>query len=133
MGSVENCFQPFGHYKKFFEGDSLVKPAVHPDVGMAALAKLGKTISHGYPVSGFLLTHIVFPALAYILLGTTVEIPSSIVVNSFAASLSSYDASVVKQTLALEEETFSSDMHSKLLYIFSQYGCRVCTKPFESN
>ena len=132
-GICRDLFSAFWEivYKKFFEGDSLLIPALHPGVDMGALPKLGKIISHGYLVSGFLPTRIIFPALACMLLGITVDIPSSIVLQSFAASLSSFDASVVKEALSSKDTTFSNDMQSKLLYIFSQYGCRVCPKPLE--
>ena len=40
---------------------------------MGALAKLGKITSHGYLISGFLPTWIIFPALACVLLGVTVK------------------------------------------------------------
>lgn len=107
VGYAAKLFSAFWHivYKKFFEGDSLLIPALHPSADMAVLPQLGKIISHGYLVSGFLPTQIVFPALACILLGVTVEIPSSIVVESFAASLSSFDASVVKQAFVEDIDT----------------------------
>ena len=80
---------------------------------------------------GFSQPRIIFPTLACMLLGVTVDIPSSIVLQSFAASLSSFDASVVKEALSSKDKTFSNDMQSKLLYMFSEYGCRVCPKPLE--
>ena len=132
-GVCRDLFSAFWEiaYKRFFDGDSLLVPMLHPGVDMAALPQLGKIISHGYLVSGFLPTRIIFPALACILLGVTVEIPSHIVVESFAASLSSFDASTVKEALRCKDENFTHGMQSKLLYIFSQYGCRVCPKPLE--
>ena len=48
-------------------------PTLHPHVDMSVLPQMGTVLSHGYLVCGFLPTRVVFPALAYILLGTEVE------------------------------------------------------------
>ena len=74
----------------FFNGSSLLVPALHFNVNMSALLRLGTVLSHGYILCVFLPTRIAFPALASILLGSTVEIPNDILVKSFAESLSCF-------------------------------------------
>ena len=66
---------------------------------MVVIPQVGTVLSHGYLVCGFLPTRVVFPALAYILLGTEVEVPADIHVETLADSLCSTEASVIKNAL----------------------------------
>lgn len=118
-------------YKHFFEGNSLLTPALHAHVAMTALPGVGTVLSHGYLVSGFLPTRVAFPVLAAILLGPTVEVPSAILVETFADSLSSVEASIMKEALSsiAGSVAFSKDMKAKLIDILSRYGGRVCPTP----
>ena len=93
-------------YKLYFDGSTLLSPVLHPHIDMQSLPKLGVILSHGYLCSGFLPTRIVLPVLVYILLGTTVELPSSILVNAFADSLSSHEASRLKEALGVQGRNF---------------------------
>ena len=96
---------------------------------MLSLPKLGTILSHGYLVSGFLLTRIAFPALANILLGLAVKLPSKILVETFASSLSSYEAGLIKELLASSSGAFSKSTKAGLVSLLSRYGCRVCPTP----
>ena len=84
---------------------TLLSPVLHPHIDMQSLLKLDLILSHGYLCSGFLPTHIVLPVLVYILLGTTVELPSSTLIQAFADSLSLHKASRIKE---YKKETFQS-------------------------
>lgn len=113
-------------YKKFFDGSCLLTPVLHPHVDMTVLPSVGTVLSHGYLVSGFLPTRVIFPALAYILLGTEVEVPSAILVETLADSLSAFEASVIKNALIKSSGKFSDGALSSLISILSRYGCRKC-------
>ena len=116
-------------YQLFFDGSSLLVPALHLNVNMSALPCLGTVLSHGYILCGFLPTRIAFPVLASILLGSTVEIPNDILVKSFAESLSCFEANIIKEALGSSNGEFSAKMKAKLISVLSRYGCRVCPTP----
>ena len=84
---------------------TLLSPVLHPHIDMQSLLKLDLILSHGYLCSGFVPTHIVLPVPVYILLGTTVELPSSTLIQAFADSLSLHKASRIKE---YKKETFQS-------------------------
>ena len=87
---------------------------------------LGTILSHGYLLCSFLPTRIAFPALASILLGSAAKIPKNILIESFAESLSSVEASVIKKALTSTDREFSAEMKANLISILSRYGCRIC-------
>ena len=130
-GVCRDMFSGFWNeaYKLFFDGSSLLVPVLHPNVDMLSLPKLGTILSHGYLVSGFLPTRIAFPALANILLGLAVKLPSTILVETFASSLSSYEAGLIKESLASSSGAFSKSTKAGLVSLLSRYGCRVCPTP----
>ena len=41
-------------YQQFFDGSTLLVPALHPSVDMSALPRLGTVLSHGYLLCGFM-------------------------------------------------------------------------------
>ena len=118
-------------YQMFFDGSSLLTPVLHPHVmaEMSQLPQVGAVLSHGYLACGFLPTRITFPALACILLGPTAEVPSTIQVEALADSLSSFEASVVKEALRSASTAFSEEIKGKLISILNRFGCRVCPTP----
>ena len=116
-------------YKLFFDGSALLAPALHSNIDMSVLPSLGTVLSHGYLASGFMPTRIAFPVLATILLGSNVKIPSSILVESFAECLSSFEAAVIKKALASADKDFTPEVKASLIAILSQYGYRVCPNP----
>lgn len=116
-------------YKHFFNGSSLLTPVLHPHVDMSVLPQVGAVLSHRYLACGFLPTRITFPALACILLGPTIEVPSEIQVEAFADSLSSFEASVIKEALDSTNSAYSEEMKTSLISVLSRFGCRVCPTP----
>ena len=116
-------------FKKFFEGSSVLTPAIHAGIDMLSLPRLGLVLSHGYIVSGFLPTRVVFPSLARMLLGSSTEVPEHILLEAFADGLSSYEHSTLKEALSVTGGQFSQHLLSKLVYILSRYGCRVSPTP----
>ena len=62
----------------FLDGSALLVPALHSNIDMSVLPSLETVLSHGYLASEFMHTQIAFPLLATILLGSNMQIPSSI-------------------------------------------------------
>ena len=116
-------------YKLFFDVSALLVPALHYNIDVSVFPSLGTVLSHGYLASGFMPTRIAFPVLATILLGSNVKVPSSILVESFAKCLSSFEAAVIKKALASADKDFTPEVKASLIAILSQYGCRVCPNP----
>ena len=57
------------------------------------------------------------------------KIPKNILIESFAESLSSFEASVIKKALTSTDREFSAEMKANLISILSRYGCRICPTP----
>ena len=51
-------------YFKFFDGSSLHTPVLHATIDMTKLPLLGKILSHGFLVCGYLPIRVAFPSLA---------------------------------------------------------------------
>ena len=79
-------------YQQFFDGSTLLVPALHPSVNMSALPSLEAFLSHRYLLCSFLPTRITYLALASILLISAAKISKNILIESFAESLSSFEA-----------------------------------------
>ena len=79
-------------YVKNFDGEKLLVPAVRPNTDMAILRLHGTILSHGFMVCGFLPIHIAFPVLAATFFGPEVEVPDSIILDSFIDYSVSYGA-----------------------------------------
>ena len=54
-------------YFKLFDGSSLLTPVLHATIDMTKLPLLGKFLSHGFLVCGYLPIHVTFSSLAAIL------------------------------------------------------------------
>ena len=67
--------------------------------------------------------------VVYNTLGSNMKIPRSILVESFAQCLSSFEAAVIKNALASADKDFTPEVKTSLIAILSQYGCRVCPNP----
>ena len=111
-------------YSRFFEGACLLTPNLHATTDMSALPLLGRIISHGFLVSGYMPIRVAFPSMAGILLGPMTNVSSPIVIEAFSESLCSYEAAIIKE--ALKTPTFSVDLQTKIVAILSRYGSRVC-------
>ena len=111
-------------YCHFFEGTCLLTPNLHATTDMSALPLLGRIISHGFLVSGYMPIRVAFPSMAGILLGPMTAVSSPILIEAFSESLCSYEAATIKG--ALEMSTFPTDLKTKIITILSRYGSRVC-------
>ena len=120
-------------YRKFFDGSTLVTPAIHPGTDVAALKTMGCVISHAYLVSGILPVKVAFPCLAQVLLPKDdLVIPDDVYMKTFFDSLSVHDQEVFKvayDEIKENRESFSADVKSSLKVILSLYGCRELPKP----
>ena len=130
-GVCRDMFSAFWEatYTRLFDGGNLLVPALHALRDVETLQLLGRILSHGYLVTGFLPVRIAFPALCSILLTPVVSIPDSILFNTFVDNISSYDASVIKEALTTEGPSFTPVLLSKLLTILSRFGCRALPTP----
>ena len=119
-------------YDRLFDGSSLLCPTVYPEMDMSMLTTVGFVISHAYIVTGILPVRIAFPCLAQSLLGTSVIIPKSIIVESFRDFISMHESSIVKK--ALEEvkqqlPAFSSEVMSGIISLLSRFNSRQIPSP----
>lgn len=78
---------------------SLLTPLIHPQTDISVFPILGKILSHGYLLQGFLPLRICLPSLAVMIFGSGVSIPDEVLVRSFADSLSSVEAALIKSTM----------------------------------
>ena len=117
-------------YKRHFDGSSLLTPVVHAQSNMSDLPLLGKILSHGYLLEGYLPVQIAFPSLATILLGQ-VDIPERMLVASFVDSLSTVECQFLKGCLSIAStsEKFSSVVQGKLVDLLSRFGSRQMPSP----
>ena len=67
------------------------------EVDFTDLQLLGKILSHGYLVSGFLPLRVAFPSLAGMLLGPTCQIPAGLVFDSYVDSISTVEGNVLRE------------------------------------
>jgi len=102
---------------------------------MAIYPVLGTVLSHGFVVSWFLPICLIFPVVASTVHGPVVAIPDTIIVQSFADNLSSYDSTVIREALVLASnmqlKKFADDQLSQLINTLSQLGC--CEMPSPTN
>ena len=111
-------------YCCFFEGTCLLTPNLHASTDMSVLPLLGRIISHGFLVSGYMPIRVAFPCMAGVLLGPMTDFSSSVLIEAFSERLCSYEADIIKE--ALETSTFSTNLQTKVVTILSRYGSRVC-------
>ena len=63
------------------------------------------------------------------LLGAGVQIPDSIAIKSFEHYVSSSEANIIEQALAVSSNSFDPELQVKLVEIFSGYGCKQIPTP----
>ena len=114
-------------YLQYFDGESLLIPAVNPNTDLSTLTLLGSVLSHGYMVCGYLPIRIAFPIIAAILLGPETNINNTILLNSLIDYVSSYEAGILRE--AVSKADFSTSFQSKVLSILSRLGCMEVPKP----
>lgn len=110
-------------YVGFFDGSSLLRPTMHPHVRSELLPTLGTALSHGYLVSGFLPTRIVFPAIVAILKGPHVQIPTAILRSCFVDYVSIVDAALLNEAMK-PQQPFDTKLKTRLVNLFSRFDCR---------
>lgn len=113
-------------YCKFFDGVSLLYPALNPHMTTYDLNTLGLILSCGYLLVGVIPIRIAFPTLAAMLLPAAKTFPDHIMVDSFAGSISAHDAAVVEiaRKKVDSKEAFSESLQSDLLTALSGFDCR---------
>ena len=116
-------------YLKLFDGGLVLTPLLHARVDMTTFPLLGKIVSQGYFVAGYLPLWIAFPTLAGMLLGQSAEVSDDMLITAFANSISPVDASVIKDALKVKETSFRPDTSAKLLNVMSRYEPRVLPSP----
>lgn len=118
---------------KCFDGGNILTPAVNPHTDISIFPVLGTILSHGFLVSNFLPLRIAFPTLAAVLLGPTVLIPDSILVDTFADYLSTYESAFIHDMLVYVRDkkpaSFNREQSKTLMDIFSRMECRDLPKP----
>ncbi|KAL5515643.1 hypothetical protein EMCRGX_G000838 [Ephydatia muelleri] len=134
MGGVcRDLFSAFWEdsYVKIFDGEKLLVPAVRPNPDMAVLCLHGTILSHGFMVCGFLPIRIAFPVLAAIFFGPEVEVPDSIILDSFIDYLAAYESSFISQALTKVQNNnqLPSTLQGQIISTLSRMGCvQVPTK-----
>ena len=117
-------------YRKYFDGSTLLIPAIHPGTDTMALKTLGCIVSHAYRTSGILPVRIAFPCLAQILLPHNhLTIPDDIYLQTFYDSLSVHDQGIIKIALdeiQQERVSFSDGVKASLHTLLS---CRELPRP----
>ena len=120
-------------YERLFDGSSLLCPVVHPEMDTAMLMTVGFIMSHAYLVAGLLPTRIAFPSLARMLLGMSVKIEDSVLLEAF---ISIHEASIVKEAvkeMKEQQQKFSSQVLSGLLGLLSRFNYRQIPIPQNLN
>ena len=115
-------------YRNLFDGSSFLYPTIHACVDMA-FPVLGAVISHGYLAVGVFPDRIAFPCLAAALLGPTTTISDSILEESFISSLSTHEASVLRNAFSCTASRYVPEVESELTSIFANHGVRGIPKP----
>ncbi len=114
-------------YQSLFEGATILTPLIHPQTDTAVFPILGRILSHGFLVTGFLPIRIALPTLIGILLGPAVPVPPDVIRETFLVYLSSVERSVFRE--ALRCGVFTQEMQSVLLNTVSRFGCRQMPTP----
>lgn len=119
-------------YDVSFDGAGVLVLAVHPHVDMALFPLLGAIFSHGFISSGFMPVRLSFPTVLALVVGTSVNIPESMLITSFELFLSSHERSVLRDALSecdRQVVSFTDDRVSQLVSIFGRYSCRQIPNP----
>lgn len=117
-------------YGKFFDGATLLRPVIHPNVRTELLPTLGAALSHGYLVTGFLPVRVAFPSLVAILKGPHVQVSSAILRSCFVDYLSNVESTMLDTAIKCDT-SFPDSLKSRLNALFYRYDCRE--EPSTSN
>ena len=126
-GLTKDLFEAFWQeaYRRLFDGSQLLTPVLCPGINPQHFLVLGKILSHGYIIAGYLPIKIAFPCLAGALLGSNVCVPESILMETFMGLLSTVEISTVTSALEGRPDLFSSDKKvAEIVDILSRFDCR---------
>ena len=123
-GLIRDAFSAFWEksYGYHCDGSAALVPLIHPSSDLDTLGLLGRILSHGYILCGYLPVRIVFPSLCAMLLGSNVKVPADILVDSFKEYLPEIDRMHLQQCFTSRSE-ISMELKSALVSIFSRFGC----------
>ncbi len=110
-------------YSKLFEGCKTLTPLIQPGIDMTAFPIIGRVLSHGFLACGFFPVSIALPSLISMVLGPTVPIPVSVLMESFTDYISDFERNTLNSALK-SNEPLSADLHTNLISILSRFGCR---------
>ena len=110
-----------------FDGSMLQVPMIFPQMDTSLLSRMGRILSHGYLVSGFIPVRIALPCLLVVFCGPSVEIPQSVLQEAFLDFVSGAERLLFKD--ALSSSVFLPETKEKLLNTLSRFGCRQVPTP----
>ena len=118
-------------YSHLFDGATILTPLVHAQTDMGVFPILGKVISHGYLVSGYLPVRISLPSLILMLLGPSASIPRSILLDALMDYVSENEREKLKSALQCKNtSTFPTlEMKTDIISVLSRLGCREMPTP----
>lgn len=128
-GVTRDMFSAFWDecHSKLFEGLNLLVPLLHPQSDTSIFPIIGRIISHGYLVCGFLPVCVALPCLLCILCGPGTVVPQQVLQDAFLDYISTTEKSIFKE--ALNASTFTEDVKEKLMNTLSRFGCRQMPTP----
>lgn len=110
-------------YRLHFDGATILVPLIHPQTDITQFRTLGKIISHGYLVSGYLPVCINLPSLLGIFL-PGFEIPSPLLLDTLVDYVSPNERDQLKCALECKDSSSFFRIQSDILAILSRFGCR---------
>ena len=119
-------------YSHLFDGAMILIPLVHAQTDMGVFPILGKIISHGYLASGYLPVRISLPSLIAMLLGPSVTIPRSFLLDALMDYISDNEREKLKIALRYKGTSSSfptPEMKSDVISMMSRFGCREMPTP----
>ena len=109
-------------YLRAFDGGNVLTPAIHPHMNMAIYPVLGTILSHGYISCAFLPICIAFPTIVSCLKGPVVQVPDSILLESFMDYVSTFEGTVLRN--ALKSRKLTMEEQTDVVNVLSRVGCR---------
>ena len=132
-GVTRDMFSGFWEeaYSQLFDGVTILTPLVHAHTNMAIFPILGKIISHGYLVCGYLPVRISLPSLILMLLGPNTTIPRSFLLDALMDFISDNEREKLRSTLQCKTtSSFATpEIKSDIISILSRLGCRQMPTP----